>query len=186
MRATAIAIFVLQTAGSGVAVYGIPIYIAAFLRSGTVGAATLSVASTGFFVVGALTGPLFGRFGQRRPNVVMLCAVLGGTAAIAAMAAHPGGPVVIGAFATLGAIFNGGLVVVGTTVLVRVFAGRPTAGMALATSGSSAGGILVSPILALLLTTQAALGPSFLVIAAGFLVITCGALALGWRAAGRP
>jgi MFS family permease len=167
-------------------VYGIPIYIAAFLRSGTVGAAELSLASTGFFVVGALTGPVFSRLGQRRPNVVMLCAVLGGTAAITAMAVRPTGPVVIAAFATLGAIFNGGLVVVGTTVLVRVFEGRPTAGMALATSGSSAGGILVSPVLALLLTTQAFVAQSFLVVAAGFLAISCGALALGWRAAGRP
>ncbi|MGW6901929.1 MFS transporter [Streptomyces sp. NBC_00624] len=174
----AVAIFVLQTAGSGVAVYGIPIYIAAFLRSGTVGAAELSLASTGFFLVGALTGPLFGWLGQRRPNLVMLGAVLGGTAAIAAMAIHPTGIVVIVAFATLGSIFSGGLVVVGTVVLVRVFNGRPTAGMALATSGSSAGGILVSPVLALLLTTQAAIAQSFLVIAAGFLVTSCSALAL--------
>src|SRR3712207_75418 len=117
----AVAIFVLQTAGSGVAVYGIPIYIAAFLRSGTVSAAELSLASTGFFLVGAVTGPLFGRFGQHRPNLVMLAAVLGGTAAITAMAVRPTGIVVIAAFATLGAIFNGGLVVVGTIVLVRVF-----------------------------------------------------------------
>jgi MFS family permease len=186
MGSVAIAIFVLQTAGSGVAVYGIPIYIAAFLRAGTVDPAVLSLASSGFFVVGAVTGPVFSRFGQHRPNVTMLCAVLGGTAAIAAMAVQPGGPVVIGSFAVLGAIFNGGLVVVGTTVLVRVFDGRPTAGMALATSGSSAGGILVSPVLALLLTTNAALAPSFLVIAAGFLVITCGALAIGWRYARAP
>jgi MFS transporter len=182
----AVAIFVLQTAGSGVAVYGIPIYIAAFLRSGTVAPAVLSLASTGFFVVGALTGPVFGRFGQRSPNVVMLCAVLGGTAAITAMAVHPAGVVVICAFATLGAIFNGGLVVVGTTVLVRVFEGRPSAGMALATSGSSAGGILVSPVLALLLTTSAALSPSFLVVDVGFLLASCAALALGWRVAARP
>jgi MFS family permease len=182
----AVAIFVLQTAGSGVAVYGIPIYIAAFLRSGAVSAAELSLASTGFFVVGAVTGPVFGRFGQRSPNLVMLGAVLGGTAAITAMAAEPTGVVVIVAFATLGAIFSGGLVVVGTIVLVRVFNGRPTAGMALATSGSSAGGILISPVLALLLTTQAALAPSFLVIAAGFLVISCGALILSWRATPRP
>jgi MFS family permease len=186
MRTTGLAIFVLQTAGSGVAVYGIPIYIAAFLRSGTVDPALLSLASTGFFVAGAFSGPVFTRFGQHRPNLVMLCAVLGGTAAIAAMAVRPSAPVVIGAFAVLGAIFNGGLVVVGTTVLVRVFEGRPSAGMALATSGSSAGGILVSPVLALLLTTQAVVASSFLVIAAGFLTISCGALALGWRAAGRP
>ncbi|MFB7291856.1 MFS transporter [Actinacidiphila glaucinigra] len=180
----AVAVFVLQTAGSGVAVYGIPVYIAAFLRSGTVSAAGLSLASTGFFVVGALTGPVFGRFGQRRPNLVMLGAVLGGTAAIAAMAVRPTGAVVIVAFATLGAVFSGGLVVVGTIVLVRVFDGRPTAGMALATSGSSAGGILVSPVLALLLTTQAAIARSFLVVAAGFLVISCGALALSsWATA---
>jgi MFS family permease len=182
----AVAIFVLQTAGSGVAVYGIPIYIAAFLRSGTVSAAELSLASTGFFVVGALTGPVFSRFGQRSPNVVMLSAVLGGTAAITAMAVNPGGTVVICAFATLGAIFNGGLVVVGTTVLVRVFDGRPSAGMALATSGSSAGGILVSPVLALLLTTQAITARSFVVIAVGFLTISCGALALSWWATARP
>src|SRR4051794_6672987 len=125
MRAVAVAIFVLQTAGSGVAIYGIPIYIAAFLRSGTVDPAVLSLASTGFFVVGAVSGPVFSRFGQHRPNLVMLCAVLGGTAAITAMAARPGAPIVIGAFAVLGGIFNGGLVVVGTTVLVRVFEGRP-------------------------------------------------------------
>ncbi len=182
----ALAVFVLQTAGSGVAVYGIPIYIAAFLHSGTVGAAELSLASTGFFVTGALTGPLFGRFGQRSPNLVMLGAVLGGTAAIAAMAVRPTGIVVIVAFATLGAIFSGGLVVVGTIVLVRLFDGRPTAGMALATSGSSAGGILVSPVLALLLTTQAAVARPFLLIAAGFLVISCGALVLSWWAMARP
>ncbi|GAA5166014.1 MFS transporter [Amycolatopsis dongchuanensis] len=181
----AIAVFVLQTAGSGVAVYGIPIYLAAFLRSGLVGAAQLSLASTAFFLVGAVTGPVFSRYGRHRPNLVLCCAVLGGAAAIAAMGLAPNGPVVIGAFAVLGAIFNGGLVVVGTTVLVRVFEGRPTAGMALATSGSSAGGILVSPVLALLLTTQAVVASSFLVIAAGFLVITCGALVLnGWATAG--
>ncbi|MEU6346986.1 MFS transporter [Streptomyces sp. NPDC046977] len=183
----AVAVFVLQTAGSGVAVYGIPIYIAAFLRSGTVSAAELSIGSTGFFVVGALTGPLFARLGQRSPNLVMLGAVLGGTTAITAMAVRPTGIVVIAAFMILGAIFSGGIVVVGTIVLVRVFNGRPTAGMALATSGSSAGGILVSPVLALLLTTQAAATRSFLLIAAGFLVVSCGALALStWATAARP
>ncbi|HYQ63640.1 hypothetical protein [Actinophytocola sp.] len=36
-------------------------------------------------------------------------------------------------------VWRAGLVVVGTTVLMRVFDGRPSAGMALATSGSSAG-----------------------------------------------
>ncbi|GAA3552239.1 hypothetical protein GCM10022222_39820 [Amycolatopsis ultiminotia] len=183
---TAVAIFVLQTAGSGVAVYGIPIYIAAFLRSGTVAPAELSLASTAFFLVGALSGPAFSAVGQRRPNAVMSGAVLGGAAALTAMAVHPSGPVVVGSFAVLGAIFNGGLVVVGTTVLVRVFDGRPTSGMALATSGSSAGGILVSPLLALLLTAQAATGRSFLVVATGFLVISGLALLLGRRAAASP
>ena len=174
----AAAVFVLQTAGSGVAVYGIPIYIAVFLRSGTVGAAALSVASTGFFLVGALSGLAFGRFGQRHPTAVLAGAVLAGTAAIEAMAVHPDAAVVIGAFAVLGAVFNGGLIVVGTTVLVRVFDGRPSGGMALATSGSSAGGIAVSPLLAWLLTGHG----GFPVAAAGFLVVGAAAVVAMGRA----
>lgn len=173
-----VAIFVLQTAGSGVAVYGIPIYIAVFLSSGTVSAGALSVAGTGFFLVGALSGPVFGRFGQRRPRAVLLGAVASGAVAIAAMAVHPDAVVVICAFAVLGAMFNGGLIVVGTTVLVQVFRGRPSGGMALATSGSSAGGIAVSPLLAVLLHGHG----SFLPVAAGFLVLGCAAV----LAAGRP
>ena len=167
----ATAVFVLQTAGSGVAVYGIPVYLAVFLRSGTVGAAALSVASTGFFLVSAVSGLAFGRFGLHRPATVLTGAVLTGTAAIAALAARPDAAVVIGSFAVLGAVFGGGLIVVGTTVLVRVFDGRPTGGMALATSGSSAGGIAVSPLLALLLTGHGSTQRAFLLIAAGFLVV---------------
>ncbi|WIX98365.1 hypothetical protein QRX60_30395 [Amycolatopsis mongoliensis] len=182
----AVAIFVLQTAGSGVAVYGIPIYIAAFLRSGTVHPAELSLASTAFFLAGALAGPAFGGAGRRTPNAVLLGSVLGAAAAITALAVAPSGPVVIAAFCVLGATFNGGLVVVGTTVLVRVFEGKPTSGMALATSGSSAGGILVSPLLALLLTTQAVTAGSFLAVAAGFLAVSGFALTLAWRATARP
>lgn len=177
----AAAVFVLQTAGSGVAVYGIPIYIAAFLQSGVLSAAILSVASTGFFLVGALSGLAFGRFGQGRPATVLLGAVLAGTAAIALMAVRPDALVVIGAFAVLGAAFSGGLIVVGTTVLVRVFRGRPSSGMALATSGSSAGGIAVSPVLALLLTGPGPTGPAFLLVAAGFLVICLVVLAVAGR-----
>src|SRR4051794_14523100 len=92
---TAVAIFVLQTVGSGVAIYGIPIYIAAFLRSGTVGAASLSLASTAFFITGALSGPAVSRFGQHNPIKALLGAALTGTAAITAMAVHPSAPVVI-------------------------------------------------------------------------------------------
>jgi MFS family permease len=177
----AIAVFVLQTVGSGVAVYGIPIYIAVFLRSGTVSAGALSIAGTSFFLVGALSGLAFGRFGRRDPAAVMLGAVLVGTAAIAALGARPGTVMVICAFAVLGAVFNGGLIVVGTTVLVRVFEGRPSGGMALATSGSSAGGIAISPLLAVLLTAHASAGRSFLLVAGGFLVVGCAALAVGGR-----
>ena len=182
----AVAIFVLQTAGSGIAVYGIPIYIAAFLRSGTVNPAELSLASTAFFLAGALAGPAISGAGQRSPNGVLLGSVLGAAAAIAALAVDPSGPVVIAAFCVLGATFNGGLVVVGTTVLVRVFDGRPTSGMALATAGSSAGGILVSPLLALLLTTQAVTAGSFLAVAAGFLAVSGLALTLIRRVSARP
>lgn len=182
----AVAIFVLQTAGSGVAVYGIPIYLAAFLRSGTVHPVELSLASTAFFLAGALAGPAMSGAGQRSPNGVLLGSVLGAAAAITALAVDPAGPVVIAAFCVLGATFNGGLVVVGTTVLVRVFDGRPTSGMALATSGSSAGGILVSPLLALLLTTQAVTAGSFLAVAAGFLVVSGLALTLIRRVSARP
>lgn len=174
----ATAVFALQTLGSGVAVYGIPIYIAEFLRSGTLSAAVLSVASTVFFVAGALSGLAFGRFGLRNPTAVQLGAVVAGSAAIAAMAARPDAFVVIGAFALLGAAFSGGLIVVGTTILVRVFEGRPSGGMALATSGSSAGGIVVSPLLALLLTGHGSLERPFLLIAAGFLVLGCTAASL--------
>jgi len=55
----AIAVFVLQTVGSGVAVYGIPIYIAVFLRSGTISAAALSIAGTvAIAALGARTDPV--------------------------------------------------------------------------------------------------------------------------------
>lgn len=178
---TAVAIFVLQTMGSGIAVYGIPLYIAVFLRSGTVGAASLSLASTAFFITGALSAPVVSRFGQHNPIRALLAAVLTGTAAIAAMAVHPSAPVVITAFAALGAVFNGGFVVVGTAVLVRVFDGKPTAGMALSTSGASAGGILVAPLVALLLTTGPFHPGAFFVEAGGFLVVSVAAVALGRR-----
>lgn len=172
----AVSIFVLQTAGSGIAVYAVPIYIAAFLRLNLLSSTAVTVASTVFFLVSAMSGVVFGRLGRRFTIPCLVAAASVSAGAVASMALWPVTPVLVACFALLGLSFNG-IVIVGTTVLVRIFDGRPTSGMAAATSGSSAGGIFVSPFLVLLLG-GAAPTRGLLVAAVAFAVVSMTVIAV--------
>lgn len=173
----AAAIFVLQTIGSGVAVYALPIYLAVFLTSGLAEPATLSAAGTAFFLASACSGMIFGLVDRRGAVPALAVAATGGALAIAGLALHSAQVFVVVAFAALGAFFNG-YVIVGTTLLVHVFGGRPSSGMALATSGSSAGGVIISPLLALLISDSDGLTRGMLLLAMGALAASGVAIAV--------
>ncbi len=183
-------IFALQTAGSGVAVYALPVYLAAFLARRLAEPGALSIAGTMFFVASACSGVLFGYMPRQYAVVILASAIALGGAALTTLAVEPRGAVIIVAFAGLG-LFSNAFVVVGTTILVHVFDGRPTTGMALATSGSSAGGVLVSPLLALALRgglrmTLLGLAGLFVLCSAGALVVLAVAMRRADRIAAAP
>lgn len=168
---TAAGVFVLQTAASGIASYGIPVFVAHFLQAGVASAQTLGVASSCASVAGALSGLAFGRTGAAR--YVPVLAASGALAAVAlvVIGLAPGAVTLIAGFMVFGIMFNGSYLVVGTAILVRAYEGRATSGMALATAGSSAGGVFVSPAIAAVLGWQVAPAVAMGLIAAGFAVL---------------
>lgn len=141
------ACFVLMTMQAGVGFYGLAVFLNAFSKERGWAISSISLATTIFFFVGALSGLWIARLIAKR-DVRMV--VLAGAATSAACL------VVLGFVTTrwqlyiVYAIYAVGWVAVGqgpaTTVVTRWFHEKRTSALALASTGMSVGGIAVTPV----------------------------------------
>ena len=160
----------LMAIASGLGFYNASVYLEAVVAERGIPVGVGSWATAGFFVLFGLAGVPVSRWvGERDPRPVILAGgALGGLALLwLSQATSVAG--LVGAFAILGVAFSGISFVPGTVLINRWFVRRRTLALALATTGLSIGGIVITPATATAIerTDLSTVGPW---------------LALGWTA----
>ena len=149
------ACFTLLTFSSGLGFYGLAVYLQAFSRELGWSVSSISLATTFFFLVGGLSGIPIAKFIAKHDVRIM---IIGG-ATVAALALFSMRFVeqrwqlfVVYCFYALGWSASGMGPV--TTVVTRWFQVRRASALAIASTGLSMGGIVVTPFIKWILDTQ--------------------------------
>jgi MFS family permease len=149
------AAFVLLTFSSGVGFYGLSVYLQAFSRELGWSVASISSATTFFFLVGGLSAITIAKFVAKYDVriVVLIGAVLGSSSLLCMQFVTQRWHlfVVYGVYALGWSASGVGPV---TTVVTRWFAVKRAGALALASTGLSVGGIVVTPLIKWILDTQ--------------------------------
>jgi MFS family permease len=136
----------LMAIASGLGFYNASVYLEALVVERGIPIGVGSWASAAFFVLFGLAGvPISRRIAERDPRPVVLAgAVLGGVALLGLGAATNPWQL-FGVFAALGVAFSAISFVPGTVLVNRWFVRRRSTALALATTGLSIGGIVITP-----------------------------------------
>ena len=149
------AAFVLLTFSSGVGFYGLSVYLQAFSRELGWSVASISSATTFFFLVGGLSAITIAKFVAKYDVriVVLVGAVLGAGSLLCMRLVSERWHlfVVYGAYALGWSASGLGPV---TTVVTRWFAVKRAGALAIASTGLSVGGIVVTPVVKWILDTR--------------------------------
>ena len=139
--------FVVLTVTSGLGFYGLAVYLNAFSRERGWPVASISLATTLFFVVGGVLGLTIARIIARRDVRVVIVAggVLGG-AALAVLGRVDERWQLYLVYAVFAAGFAGAGLVPATTVVTRWYHQRRSVALSVASTGLSVGGILITPV----------------------------------------
>ena len=150
-----VACFILLTFSSGLGFYGLAVYLQAFSRELGWSVSSISLATTFFFLVGGISGIPIAKFIAKHDVRIM---IIGG-ATVAALALFSMRFVeqrwqlfVVYCFYALGWSASGMGPV--TTVVTRWFQVRRASALAIASTGLSMGGIVVTPFIKWILDTQ--------------------------------
>ncbi|MEL6892629.1 MAG: MFS transporter [Actinomycetota bacterium] len=138
--------FVVLLVNSGLAFYGLAVYLNAFSKEQGWALGSISFATTIFFVVGGLTGLLAGRLIQRfdvRAVIIAGAVIAGGSLAIVGQVDE------VWQLYSSYVLFAVGYALAGlvptTTVVTRWFHVRRSVALSVASTGLSVGGILITP-----------------------------------------
>ena len=138
--------FIVLTVSSGLGFYGLAVYLNAFSRERGWPVASISLATTLYFVVGGITGLFVARLIARRDvRIPIVIGAIAGAASLAALGQVEERwqlYVVYGVFA-FG--FSGAGLIPVTTVVTRWYHVRRSVALSVASTGLSAGGILLTP-----------------------------------------
>lgn len=156
-----VAAFTLLTFSSGVGFYGLSVYLQAFSRELGWSVASISSATTFFFLVGGLSAITIAKFVATYDVrwVVVIGAVLGSGSLLCMQFVSQRWHLflVYGVYALGWSASGVGPV---TTVVTRWFAVRRANALAIASTGLSVGGIVVTPVIKWILDTQGIAGGS--------------------------
>ena len=149
------AAFVVLTVSAGLGFYGLAVYLNAFSREQGWDVASISGATTVFFIVGGFVGLGIARVMARRDvrHIVVFGGVLGGVALAAlGRVTEPWQLYALYGFFALGWACAG--LVPATTVVTRWFHARRAVALSVASTGLSVGGIVITPFAKWLLDSQ--------------------------------
>ncbi len=173
-------VFVLFCANSGFAFYGLAVYLDAITADAGFSTSSVSLATSMFFVIGALVGRLAAGWiesGDVRVVVAIGAVVGAGSLAMLGQVDSPAGLyVTYGCFAVGYALCG---LVPGTTLVTRWFHVRRSLALSVASSGLSVGGLVVTP-LASRLIDQRGLEDAAPTLAGAFLALNAVALLAMW------
>lgn len=144
--------FIVLTTSSGLSFYGLAVYLNAFSRERGWSLASISFATTVFFVVGGFAGLAIARLIAKRDVRIVIVGggVLGGVA-LAVLGQVEQRWQLYAVYTVFAAGFSGcGLVPV-TTVVTRWYHRRRSMALSVASTGLSVGGILITPVAKLLI-----------------------------------
>jgi MFS family permease len=147
--------FIVLTVTSGLAFYGLAVYLNAFSRERGWPVASVSLATTLFFVVSGVIGLVVARIIARRDVRVVIVAggVLGG-AALAVLGRVEDRWQLYVVYAVFAVGFAGAGLVPATTVVTRWYHQRRSVALSVASTGLSVGGIVITPFAKWLIDRQ--------------------------------
>ncbi len=147
--------FIVLTVSSGLGFYGLAVYLNAFSNEKGWPLSTISLATTMFFVVGGFVGVLVARWIARWDVrfVIVGGAVVGGVA-LAGLGRVEEQWQLFVVYAVFACGWAAAGLVPATTVVTRWFHTRRSVALSVASTGLSAGGILITPFAKQLLDTQ--------------------------------
>lgn len=138
--------FIVLTTSSGLSFYGLAVYLNAFSKERGWSLASISLATTMFFVVGGFVGLVIARIIARRDVRVALVGggVLGGLA-LAALGQVEERWQLYAVYAVFAVGFSAAGLIPVTTVVTRWYHARRSVALSVASTGLSVGGILITP-----------------------------------------
>ncbi len=147
--------FVVLTVSSGLGFYGLAVYLNAFSNEQGWPLGSISLATTVFFVVGGVTGVVVARLIARHDVrvVIVVGGVVGGVA-LAGLGRVQEQWQLFAVYSVFAAGWAAAGLVPVTTVVTRWFHTRRSVALAVASTGLSAGGILLTPLAKRLLDEQ--------------------------------
>ena len=139
--------FIVLAVSSGLGFYGLAVYLNAFSRERDWPVASISLATTVFFLVGGVAGLWVARIIARRDVrvVIVVGGVLGGLA-LAVLGRVEERWQLYAVYAVFALGFSGAGLVPVTTVVTRWYHVRRSVALSVASTGLSAGGIVITPI----------------------------------------
>ena len=147
--------FVVLTTSSGLGFYGLAVYLNAFSREKGWEVASISLATTLFFLIGGVVGVFVARAIARwDARVVIVGGGLLGAVALAALGQVEEPWQLYAVYAVFAVGWSASGLIPATTIVTRWFHARRSVALAVASTGLSAGGILITPAAKWLLDEQ--------------------------------
>jgi MFS family permease len=142
-------VFVMLTVAAGIGFYGLSVYLRALTVEQGFSVGAVSGATAGFFVVGGVVGlPVAAWTARRDPRpLIALGAVACGLSLLLLPRLTEAWQLYL-VYGLFGAGFAASSLVPGTTLVTRWFARRRSVALSIASTGLSAGGVLLTPLVA--------------------------------------
>ena len=142
-------VFVMLLVTAGVGFYGLPVYLRALTVEQGFSVGAVSGATAVFFLVSGLVGiPVAARIAQHDPRPVIAVGALASSVSLFLLGRVQEVWQVYVVYAVFGAGFAASSLVPGTTLVTRWFARRRSVALSVASTGLSAGGVLLTPLVA--------------------------------------
>ena len=148
-------VFVMLLVTAGLGFYGLPVYLRALTEEQGFSVGAVSGATAVFFLVGGLAGlPVASFMDRRDPRPLIAVGTVASALSLVLLGRVQQVWQVYAVYALFGAGFAASSLVPGTTLVTRWFFRRRSIALSVASTGLSAGGVLVTPLVAMLITRE--------------------------------
>ena len=145
-------VFVMLLVTAGVGFYGLPVYLRSLTVEQGFSVGAVSVATAVFFGVSGLMGlPVASYLATRDPRPLIAVGALASATSLVLLGRVDQVWQLYAVYALFGAGFAASSLVPGTTLVARWFARRRSVALSIASTGLSAGGVLITPLVATLI-----------------------------------
>ena len=142
-------VFVMLLVTAGLGFYGLPVYLRALVVEQGFSVGAVSGATAVFFLVSGVVGlPVAAWIGKHDPRPLVAAGAVASGASLVLLGRVTEVWQVYVAYAVFGAGFAASSLVPGTTLVTRWFARRRSVALSVASTGLSAGGVVITPVVA--------------------------------------